>query len=1457
MNQLEKITTISKFDGNDFPVWKAQIESIMEVKELSHLLTSSKPRKSGTDAEKAAKEVEIIEWEKKDKQVKSFLLLSLDNKHVRIVLKCKSSKEIWDRLTTMHEQRSSASKIVKQKEFFDLQMKYGEEVQDFISRAEYLYGILKDVGVTGIDESTLVNKIVSGLPRRYMNFISNWGNQGPESQKLSHLLPKLLAEDELLQKFKRKDETVLVGESSNDNKSRRKGGHHHTGNNSNHNNRNKKTDKKWSKNNAQKKHDKKCYYCKEEGHFKKECPKLKEKNKQEPEKEEDPKEVSAIIADSCYTESTSEWILDSGATEHMSYERSSFVNYTTLNPYRKIRYGNFNEGKGIGIGDIPVQVKSGSKTKNLILKNVLYVPDMRRKLLSVSAITESGGIGEIKRNSIVVKNSSGLILFEADKIGKLYMVNLKEMIESEADATETDSPLNVWHERLCHLNKRTIVKMVAQNSVLGLDGIDPKQRFKKGEAERIDCQVCSLSKMTKKTFPSSRRKRSERAGEIWHVDVCGPIGTETYTGAKYVILFKDEFSNFRYIYFMKTKEEVYDSIRRCIAQAEFSGKTVKGMVSDCGSEFMSKRTQSLFLDKGIVHNTSAPFTPSQNGFIERDNRTLMEATRALLFSKNLPEKLWGEAASTVVYTLNRTINKNTIDKTPYEIYLGVKPDLRHLKVFGSLAIVKAQEKKRSGYQKKLDARGFKGILVGYERAFTYRIFDPKTSKIVISRDVVFDETKTLELRKKNKYKTYESCIDSLPVHMLLEEEELDENEDDIENRNDESFHSVEEGNLSPPRAGFEDESDTDGEALIADGEEPQTFIEAVKSPDAKFWKRAMQEEFDSLIQNKTFDLVSLPEGRKPITCKWVFKIKRNTDGSIERYKCRLVARGFSQKAGIDYHETFSPVARLDSIRLILSIVAKEDLDLIHFDVATAFLYGKLDEEIYMSQPEGFERNKSLFCKLNKSIYGLKQASKVWNECFRNFLRKFDLKQINKDSCIFIKEAKDSTLMLALYVDDGLLCSNNQALLKETLNYLKTSFNIKVMDAKCFVGLQIERNRRTRQLFIHQKYYVERTIKRFKFDKCRAFTTPANSGVVFCKSGTIDEQEGKMINLPYREAIGCLIYISNGTRPDICYIVNKLASYCACPKSAHWKAVQRVFSYLNNTSCFGICYGEESDLIAYSDADFASDVDSRRSTSGIVIKLHGGAILWYSKKQATVAKSTTEAEVIAASLACSEIVWCRQFLQELGKGISKPTKLLVDNQGSIKLILNQQVHSKIKHLDIKLLFCREVCTEGKINLLYTDTKSQTADILTKNLSRQQFQLLREKMGLREISLLLTIATCVLASSGENTGSKRRVTLKIESPCEDMKSAQDSDNLDFWNVYESRIYNVFSKDMCDEKFKEASNLALAELENCPIHRAKRGLPALAFSVLKTLGRVAVTDFVRGSVRDGDLHDDSVVP
>lgn len=368
------------------------------------------------------------------------------------------------------------------------------------------------------------------------------------------------------------------------------------------------------------------------------------------------------------------------------------------------------------------------------------------------------------------------------------------------------------------------------------------------------------------------------------MDICGPVGVKTLAGSEYFILFKDEFSTYRFIYFLKTKGEAFDCLEKCFNQiyADTEHKILK-IMSDRGSGFMSGRSQALLQSKGIVHEVSAPFTPEQNGLIERENRTVMKAARSMLFHRKLPEKLWGEAAMTAVYILNRTINRITGLKTPYELYFQEKPHVGHIRVFGSLVLYKAQEKKRSGYQKKLDPRAVKGVLIGYERDYTYRAFDPATNKVIVTREAKVDESRTID-----EIKSTPTCYDHLevwlePLSITMNDEVVAQcdpsgsgasegreqqkaDTDDIE-IDEAPVPPVRTSSIKPPaplynlRSRVQAEPEEEfSDALLTGGEEPSCYQEAISSNDKKLWKEAMDAEFNSLKNNNTWRLCSLPEG---------------------------------------------------------------------------------------------------------------------------------------------------------------------------------------------------------------------------------------------------------------------------------------------------------------------------------------------------------------------------------------------------------------------------------------------------------------------------------------------------------------------------------------------------------------------------------------------------------------------
>jgi hypothetical protein len=499
----------------------------------------------------------------------------------------------------------------------------------------------------------------------------------------------------------------------------------------------------------------------------------------------------------------------------------------------------------------------------------------------------------------------------------------------------------------------------------------------------------------------------------------------------------------------------------------------------------------------------------------------------------------------------------------------------------------------------------------------------------------------------------------------------------------------------------------------ANGESEPTTLEQIKgSPDEHLWLEAIQKELQSMEKHQVWTKLESPPAKKPISSKWVFKIKRREDGSIAKYKARLCVRGFTQQDGIDYHETFSPVLKHTSLRILLSIAAKEDMEIEQSDVETAFLLSPLEEELYMTLPDGTA------VKLNKSIYGLKQAPRVWNETIHNILVSLGLKATFEDPCVYSGSINGHRFYLGLYVDDLIMCCKH----KSTIKYVKESLSnlFKITDIgplKYCLGYEIDRNRPSRTLKMHQSAYIKQIIARANMSDCKSSTVPANPSLRLSKSmcPKDDEEKEFMSRVPYRQIVGSLLYLVSGTRPDLSFSVSQVCRFMHNPGKQHWEAVKQIIRYLKGTDTDGITLGGKSEnLNGYVDSDHAGNIDNRRSTTGYIFILYDGPVSWNCKTQPTVALSSTEAEYMALSTAAQEAMWIDGILNSLGIRSSKSISLLCDNQGSIKLSKNPVNHARTKHIDVRHHFIREAVQSGKINLQYVDTKQNLADMFTKPL-----------------------------------------------------------------------------------------------------------------------------------------------
>lgn len=542
--------------------------------------------------------------------------------------------------------------------------------------------------------------------------------------------------------------------------------------------------------------------------------------------------------------------------------------------------------------------------------------------------------------------------------------------------------------------------------------------------------------------------------------------------------------------------------------------------------------------------------------------------------------------------------------------------------------------------------------------------------------------------------------------------------------NDPTYTTRAKINVDPPRRKTRSDMNLLNFHVAFIANEPSSYKQALEDENREKWMCAMKEEYESLIKNNTWELVERPVNQKIVDNKWVYRVKEKTKNSPMRFKARLCARGFTQQHGVNYFETFSPVVRFTSIRIILAIAAQRRMCIKQFDIKTAFLNGELKEEVYMEQPIGFSDGTNKVCRLKASLYGLKQASRCWNEKFSKFIKLFGFRQCKADPCVYVSRKNGALTMLAIHVDDGLIAGENQSDVKSVIKYLGEHFEIKEMDIGCFLGLEIEQ-KPDGSIFVHQSTYAAKVLSRFNMENCVGVSTPIDANQMM---HNFDESEPS--SYPYRELIGSVMYLAVGTRADIAHAVAVASRHMEKPTIVHERAAKRILKYLKKTLNFGILYlnSNTDELIAYSDADYAGDIETRRSTSGAAFMYGGGIISWCSERQKSVSLSTTESEYIAASQCVKELIWLKQIFCELLENNSLKIKLLMDNQSAIRLIKNPEFHKRTKHIDVRYHFIREKYEENLFMLHYIPTNEMLADTFTKALASPKFVELVKKLGM---------------------------------------------------------------------------------------------------------------------------------
>ena len=1044
------------------------------------------------------------------------------------------------------------------------------------------------------------------------------------------------------------------------------------------------------------------------------------------------------------------WIVDTGASDHMTGDAAILQNYKPSNGHSSVHIADGSKSKIAGTGSIKL-------TKDLYLDSVLHVPNLDCNLLSISKLARDlQCVTKFYPNLCVFQDlKSGKMIGSAELCSGLYLLSCGQFSNqvSQASCVQSQSMLESFNSvSNSKVNKDSEIIMLhyrlGHPSFVYLAKLFPKLFINKNPAS-YHCEICQFAKYTRTVYPQIPYKPST-VFSLVHSDVWGPSRIKNISGTRWFVTFVDDHTRVTWVFLMKEKSEVGHIFQtfNLMVQNQFNSK-IQVLKSDNAKEYFTSSLSTYLQNHGIIHISSCVDTPQQNGVAERKNRHLLEVARCLMFSSNVPNYFWGEAILTATYLINRMPSRVLTFQSPRQLFLKQFPHTRAassdlpLKVFGCTAFVHVYPQNRS----KFAPRANKCIFLGYSPTQKgYKCYSPTNKRFYTTMDVSFFEhvffypKSHVQGESMNEHQVWESFLEGVPsfhsespnpsqfaptelstpmpssvqpaqhtnvpspvtiqspmpiqpiAPQLANEnlqvyirrrkrQELEHGSQSTCGQYIDSNSSLPEENIGEDRAGEVLIPSIDDSTLpialrkgvrrctdhpignyvtyeglspsyrafatsLDDTQVPNTIQEALKISE---WKKAVQDEIDALEKNGTWTITDLPVGKRPVGCKWIFTIKYKADGSVERFKARLVARGFTQSYGIDYQETFAPVAKLNTIRILLSLAVNQDWCLQQLDIKNAFLNGDLEEEVYMEIPPGFEGSmaKNQVCKLQKSLYGLKQSPRAWFDRFTKAVLKLGYKQGQADHTLFVKKSHAGKMaILIVYVDDIILSGNDMEELQNLKKYLSEEFEVKDLgNLKYFLGMEVARSRKG--IVVSQRKYILDLLKETGMLGCKPIDTPMDSQ----KKLGIEKESTPVDRGRYQRLVGRLIYLSH-TRPDIGFAVSAVSQFMHSPTEEHMEAVYRILRYLKMTPGKGLFFRktENRDTEVYSDADWAGNIIDRRSTSGYCSFVWGNLVTWRSKKQSVVARSSAEAEYRALAQGICEGIWIKRVLSELGKRV---------------------------------------------------------------------------------------------------------------------------------------------------------------------------------------------------------------
>lgn len=1340
-------------DNENHCLWSTTVISALETFDLEpHLLAPNPPPQTRSIAAEDGTitqepNPDYLAWKRRDRLVLLWLKSTLSERTLAIVARSTTSHMAWTALEKTFQAQTRARRMSLKLQLQSLP-KGSLSIMDYIERKRSIADSLA-ANLHPVSDEDLIGHILSGLDSSYGAFATAFMIHSDDAS-VDDLVGKLLQEEARLAQELTRQSTIAPlapsspapilsvhvagrqsGRSYNTNNS---GGAYSRGDSRS----DSRGDVRATNGGEFRRRRPQCQLCGRPGHEAVDC---WQRNNQIdfPSRKPNPRSTSKQAHYASQATSSSaidpSWYFDTGATDHASPD---FQKLTISDDYKgndKLQVGN---GNLLSISHI-----GNSTLHNLRLPNVLIVPKLTKSLLSVSKFTQDNKVYiEFWPHHCLVKTFQGQTILRGGINNGLYCINtIQNKTRPTMALTGVRTSVHGWHQRLAHPHEPLLRRLISSFNLPVSSNKFPNV-----------CDSCQLGKSHR--FPlGSSHIASSTPFELIYSDVWGPSPKFSINGNRYFVLFIDDCTKYVWIYFLSHKSQVFTTFVqfRTMIETQFNAK-IKHLQSDWGGEF---RNVSNFLKQhGISHRISCPYTQEQNGAVERRNRIIIEKGLTLLAQSSLPHDFWEHAFKTATYLHNRTITPTLHYHSPYQKLYHKDPNYGFLKTFGCLCYPFL----RPYNNHKIDFRSLPCVFLGYSTSHKgYLCFHKPTERIYVARHVVFNESIFPYFVSSNNSTPNLSTPASTELNSNLLEQAVGlptpsatfQTEPAIQPTIQPSptipptSHSL--PNFSPPPAPPQQQlfpshyrpaqSSTHPMTTRAQTgslkpkilattlkpePDPRTYKQALKH---KHWQDAMTVEYNALVKNGTWSLVPCPTNVNVVGCKWIYRTKRKSDGSIERHKARLVAQGFSQQAGKDFFETFSPVVKPTTIRLVLSIALSNQWCLRQLDINNAFLNGELSEVVYMRQPKGFEdsHHPDHVCQLRKALYGLKQAPRAWFTKLKHYLVTQGFRACQSDTSLFVHHSAAATIYILVYVDDLIITGTDSGLINNFIINLNKVFALKDQgELHYFLGLQITRTSSGVQLT--QEGYVRDILESTNMSAAAPITTPADPQHRLVRAG--DPFDDPAL---YRRTVGSLQYATI-TRPDITYAVNRVCQFMHSPTLDHWRAVKRILRYLAGTLSHSLHFSptQATSFLAYSDAGWISDSDDSRSQFGYAIFHGSNLISWTSRKQKVVARSSTEAEYRSLAYTAAELLWLNILASELHVPITGSPLLLCDNVGAIFLSKNPVISTRSKHIALDFHFLRDQVDSGTLKIGHVSSVDQLADIFTKPLSKDRVSFLRSKL-----------------------------------------------------------------------------------------------------------------------------------